>query len=69
MAYGSRRAAVAARLEGDWKNVYRASCTLLRKRWISRSIRDDQPSPSPRRASRFDLDRLTSAAAFAATHD
>ena len=27
---------------------YRASCTLLRKRAITRSMRDDLPSPSPR---------------------
>jgi hypothetical protein len=32
---------------------YRASCTLLRKRAISRSVRDDQPSPLPRRISRI----------------
>ena len=36
-----------------WIEAYRASCTLLRKRWISRSMRDDQPSPSPRSRSRM----------------
>ncbi len=28
---------------GDGTGAYRASCTLLRKRWISRSVRADQP--------------------------
>src|SRR5437762_8090517 len=32
---------------------YRASCTLLRKRAISRSVRDDQLAPPPRRTSRI----------------
>ena len=48
------------------RTTYRASCTLLRKRWISRSVRDDQPSPSPRSISMMRvLTGSTSAAAFA----
>ena len=48
------------------RRSYRASCTLLRKRWISRSVRDDQPSPSPRRISRIrSLIGSTRAAALA----
>src|SRR5215468_9236501 len=43
----------------------RASCTLRRKRWISRSVRDDQPSPLPRTRSRIRaLTGSTSALAF-----
>ena len=46
--------------------AYRAWCTLLRKRWIIRSVRDDQLSPSPRRISRMRcLIGWTSAAALA----
>ncbi len=45
----------AARLEpsgmDEEQKPYRAARTLLRKRWITRSIRDDQPSPSPRTIS------------------
>ena len=43
----------ATRAGDDRRRRHRASCTLLRKRWISRSVRDDQLSPSPRRISRM----------------
>jgi hypothetical protein len=46
--------------------IYRASCTLLRKRWINRSMREDQPPPSLRTTSRIRcLTGSTKAAALA----
>jgi hypothetical protein len=46
-----------ARNDGGTKRAFstahRAWCTLLRKRWIRRSVRDDQPSPLPEISSRM----------------
>ena len=44
LEYGRSGQAEATMNGGD----YRASCTLLRKRANTRSMRDDLPSPSPR---------------------
>ena len=60
------RAACGASDVAGARCFYRASCARLRKRWIIRSIRDDRPSPSPRRISLIrSLIGLTSSAALA----
>ena len=57
--------------DDGWESVapycdYLASCTLLRKRWIRRSMREDQPSPLPRNVLRMRaLTGSTSASALA----